>query len=205
MSITYYSLKTMNHHARFVWLSCLLFFCTILPAQELVFNAFLGDDYIGTMIVTKSETQEGTDYRAVTDLNVKYIISIDLDLRYRALYQDGQLQLTAFEYERNHKLKESCQGQRHGNTFTTQRPGEQLKEELANIHHSLMASYFNEPINADAIFSERWGQNIPLERIANNKYKLTLPDGKESYMTFADGLCQESRIVSGWGTITFRR
>ncbi|RME94880.1 MAG: hypothetical protein D6772_13930 [Bacteroidetes bacterium] len=176
-----------------------------MSTQKLVFQAFLGDDYIGTMIVTKTEDGETVDYRAVTDITVTYLISVDLDLSYRAFYRGDALEETAFEYQRGHRIKEQCRGQRRGANFVTQRDEELTQVAYATIQQSLMASYFNEPTRAQAIFSERWGRNIPLQRLAANRYKLTLPDGKESFMTYRNGLCQESRIVSRWGTIVFRR
>jgi len=50
------------------FLLSILSITTILPAQRLVFNAFLGDNPIGTMIVTRTEGPDGVTYTSVTDL-----------------------------------------------------------------------------------------------------------------------------------------
>lgn len=176
-----------------------------LSAQELVFNAYLGDDYIGTMTVTRTETASGVLYTSVTDITVTYILSMDLDLSYSAHYADGQLTKTTFKYQRNHKTREYCYGQVKGNTFSTYFDDRTERVLANNIDQTLTASYFAEPTQLKEVFSERWGVNISLVSLGNSKYKITLPDGKESYMTYVNGLCQESRIVSGWGDIVFRR
>ncbi|MGH1433126.1 MAG: DUF6134 family protein [Lewinella sp.] len=176
-----------------------------LSAQELVFNAYLGDDHIGTMTVTRTETASGVVYTSVTDITVTYILSMDLDLSYSAHYVDGQLTKTSFKYQRNHKTKEYSYGQVKGSTFSTYFDDRTEHVLIKNINQTLTASYFAEPTQLNEVFSERWGVNISLVSLGNSKYKITLPDGKESYMTYANGLCRESRIVSGWGDIVFRR
>ena len=176
-----------------------------LAGQELVFNAYLGDDHIGTMTVTRAETASGVIYTSVTDITVTYILSMDLDLSYSAHYVNGQLTKTTFKYQRNHKTKEACYGEMKGDTYATYFD-DRTERVLGNdIGQTLTAAYFAEPTNLKEVFSERWGVNISLVSLGNRKYKITLPDGKESYMTYANGHCRESRIVSGWGDIVFRR
>jgi len=190
-----------------------IFFLLSLPfllpaslfAQELVFNAYLGDDHIGTMTVTRTETPAGVVYTSITDITVTYILSMDLDLSYSAHYADGQLIKTTFKYQRNHKTKETCYGEMKGNTYSTYFDDRTERVLVNDVNQTLTAAYFAEPTNLKQVFSERWGVNISLVSLGNRKYKITLPDGKESYMTYADGHCRESRIVSGWGDIVFRR
>ncbi len=190
---------------RFFLLSLPFLLLGSLSAQELVFNAYLGDDHIGTMTVTRTETASGVTYTSVTDITVTYILSMDLDLSYSAHYVGGQLTKTTFKYQRNHKTKEACYGEMKGNTYATYFD-DRTERVLGNdIGQTLTASYFAEPTNLKEVFSERWGVNISLVALGNRKYKITLPDGKESYMTYANGHCRESRIVSGWGDIVFRR
>jgi hypothetical protein len=178
---------------------------SLIFAQKLVFDAYLGDDLIGTMTVTRTPTDEGTIYTSVTDLTVRYLISVDLDLSYYAFYKGNQLHTTSFEYQRGHKTRESCRGELKNSTFSTYFDDRTEKVAIANIAQSLTAAYFAEPTADMEVFSERWGVNIPLVAVGNQQYKITLPDGKESIMTYANGQIRESRIISGWGDIVFTR
>jgi hypothetical protein len=190
---------------RFFLLSLPFLLLGSLSAQELVFNAYLGDDPIGTMTVTRTETPSGVIYTSVTDITVTYVLSMDLDLSYSAHYVNGQLTKTTFKYQRNHKTKEACYGEMKGDTYATYFDDRTERVLSNDIGQTLTAAYFAEPTNLKEVFSERWGVNISLIPLGNRKYKITLPDGKESYMTYANGYCRESRIVSGWGDIVFRR
>ena len=194
----------MNYRI-FLLLSLPLLLPASFFAQELVFNAYLGDDHIGTMTVTRTETPTGVVYTSITDITVTYILSMDLDLSYSAHYVNGQLTKTTFKYQRNHKTKETCYGEMKGSTYATYFDDRTERVSVNEVNQSLTAAYFAEPTNLKQVFSERWGVNISLVSLGNRKYKITLPDGKESYMTYADGHCRESRIVSGWGDIVFRR
>lgn len=188
-----------------VFLLAIFLYSFTISAQELVFDAYLGNDHIGTMTVTRTETASGVVYTSVTDLTVTYVFSMDLDLSYSAHYVDGQLTKTSFKYQRNHKTKESCYGEMKGSTYATYFDDRTERVNATAVDQTLTASYFAEPTNLREVFSERWGVNISLVALGNQKYKITLPDGKESYMTYANGQCRESRIVSGWGDIVFRR
>ena len=194
----------MNYRI-FLLLSLPLLLPASFFAQELVFNAYLGDDHIGTMTVTRTETPTGVVYTSITDITVTYILSMDLDLSYSAHYVNGQLTKTTFKYQRNHKTKETCYGEMKGSTYATYFDDRTERVSVNEVNQTLTAAYFAEPTNLKQVFSERWGVNISLVSLGNRKYKITLPDGKESYMTYADGHCRESRIVSGWGDIVFRR
>lgn len=186
-------------------IALLAFSITALSAQVLVFNAYLSDDHIGTMTVTRKATPDGYVYTSVTDLTVTYIFSMDLDLSYYAHYVNGQLTSTSFKYQRNHKTKETVRGEISGGTYKTYFDDRTETVDLSAVQQSLTAAYFDEPTNLRQVFSERWGVNIRLEPLGNRRYKITLPDGKESYMTYANGQCRESKIVSGWGDIVFKR
>lgn len=186
-------------------LACAIFLSTTANAQELLFQAYLGDKHIGTMTVTRTPTASGAIYTSVTDLTVTYLVSVDLDLSYEAVYRNNRLHSTSFDYQRSHKTRESCEGHLEGNTFSTYFDDRTEKVDITDIRQSLTAAYFAEPKGKMQVFSERWGVNIPLEPVGEKQYKITLPDGKESIMTYADGQIRESRIISGWGDIVFRR
>lgn len=186
--------------------SLLLVICSVaVIGQSLVFDAYRGDTYIGTLTVNRSEHNGEIRYNSVTDLTVTYIISMDLDFTYSASYRNGQLTSTSFKYLRNQKVRESCHGKASGGAFTTYFEDRKEQVNLDGVSLCLLASYWDEPVNRHSVFSERWGVNIPVVHLGNRKYKITLPDGKESHMIYSGGECREVTIVSGWGDIVFRR
>lgn len=188
-----------------VFLLILFFISSEVLGQQLTYDAYRGDSHIGTLVVTRSETNGEIRYASVTDLTVTYVISIDLDFNYSACYRNGNLQSTSFKYLRNQKVRERCHGKLNGSTYHTYFEDRTQEVNMASVAECLLASYFEEPVNKNAVFSERWGVNIPLEYIGNDTYKIVLPDGKESHMVYSKGQCQQVTIVSGWGDIVFQR
>jgi hypothetical protein len=64
----------------------------------------------------------------------------------------------------------------------------QLSQHIASTITNL---YYQEPVDLDAVYSERYGKLCTLKKVGANRYAISLPNGKQSIYTYDSGGCQE--------------
>ena len=77
------------------------------------------------------------------------------------------------------------------------------KESLIEISNPFFVSrlYFQEPVNINTIFSERFGTNLRLINHGNGHYKLLLPDDNYCEYFYEKGVCKIVKAKNGRRTI----
>jgi len=66
-------------------------------------------------------------------------------------------------------------------------------EKLQNqdIWFTVSKLYYTEPIGINTIFSERFGKFLSLEKLEQNKYALSKPDGRKNIYFYEKGICRK--------------
>lgn len=79
------------------------------------------------------------------------------------------------------------------------------QNELIKIRHKFNVSdlYFEEPVDEQFIFSERYGRPFELVNKGNGQYRLLLPDKNYSDYFYDDGVCTIVKAKSGTKTFRF--
>ncbi len=57
------------------------------------------------------------------------------------------------------------------------------------ITFTTLMLYYREPLHVSKVYSERFGQMVPLVRLEEGRYELKLPDGKKTLYTYRNGAC----------------
>lgn len=68
---------------------------------------------------------------------------------------------------------------------------EKPRELNLTINHTMTNLYYEEPSNISVVYSERYGQMCSVKRLENNRYIISLPDGKHSIYAYERGRCTE--------------
>ena len=74
---------------------------------------------------------------------------------------------------------------------------------LPPIRYNTLLLYTNMPMNINKVYSANFQQMVDVKKIAENKYRLTLPGGKYNDYTYKNGICTRVEIVRSLGTVQF--
>ena len=74
---------------------------------------------------------------------------------------------------------------------------------LPPIRYSTLLLYTNVPKNINKVFSANFQQLVDIKKLAEDKYRLTLPGGKYNDYTYKNGMCTNVEIVRSLGTVQF--
>lgn len=59
------------------------------------------------------------------------------------------------------------------------------------INSTITGLYYKEPVNINEVYSERYGKMCAIKKLAEGKYGVVLPDGKQGIYSYKNGLCRE--------------
>lgn len=74
---------------------------------------------------------------------------------------------------------------------------------LAPIRYNTLLLYTTVPKNINKIYSANYQKMIDIKKVAENKYRLLLPDDKYNDYTYKNGICTKVEIVRSRGTVQF--
>lgn len=81
--------------------------------------------------------------------------------------------------------------------------GESKLLRINQIRYNTLLLYMNIPGNINKVFSANFQKLVDIKKIAENKYRLLLPDGKFNDYTYRDRVCTKVEIVRSIGTVQF--
>lgn len=81
--------------------------------------------------------------------------------------------------------------------------GESRLITLPPVRYNTLMLYTNVPGNITKVFSGNFQKMLDIKKIAENKYRLILPDGKVNEYTYKNGICTKVEVVRSIGTIQF--
>lgn len=74
---------------------------------------------------------------------------------------------------------------------------------ISPIKYNMLLLYTDMPEGLTEVYSANYQKMLPIKKIENNKYRLTMPDGKFNYYTYKNGICTNVEIVRSLFTLHF--
>jgi hypothetical protein len=115
---------------------------------------------------------------------------------------NGILQTSHYRQLLNDKRREFTEISLDPNNLWEMTGSDGLKESIDISHQFYVSrSYFEEPVNQEYIFSERFGKSLELVHQGNGHYRLLLPDDNYSEYFYENGICKLVKAKNGSRTI----
>lgn len=174
------------------------------PAQTLDYGIFWGDDRIGQMQVTRTQTAAGERLRSAAEMTIKVMVKVDLAFFYESDFEDGTLVRSLTRNLRNGTERDRSEGQRVGSSYVVEREGTTYRSPAAEVDYTILRAYFEAPGTRRRVFSERWGRWLDYLPEGEGRYAMHLPNGDVNYLTYREGRCAEIELSHLFATIIFR-
>ena len=71
------------------------------------------------------------------------------------------------------------------------------------IYYNTLLLYVESPENIYKVYSQKFQKLLEIKKVAENKFRLTLPDGNYNYYTYKNGLCNRVDIERSIFTVHF--
>lgn len=176
----------------------------LLPAQDLIYDAFFRGNKIGYMEVTQEMRDQQMIAKSVTVLEVTLLFKIKIDIRYESVFVAGNLTRSVAETYRDGELASRTNGYRAGNAYKMERDGEEWSVNAPQIRHSVNNMYWVDPRLMREVYSERWGTFLKVEKQEDNRIALTLPSGDVNYYQYQNNIATFIEVNHGWVSVDFK-
>lgn len=184
----------------------LCFSILLLKAQNMEYAVVKGGDTIGKITYTKNKTDRNKIiYSAVTNVKTRFIFSISVTSSEVSCFQNGILQYSAVLRKINGSTKANSQTNLSGNIYTVK---DIMENELTSINnypitHSFLSIYYNEPINGDSVYSDRFKNMITIEKTGDHQYTTSMPDGSTNRYYYENGICVKAEVIHSLYKLNF--
>lgn len=185
-------------------LPALLLLASFGPAAKVeTFNYHVSLDGkpIGTYTVNKTEVNGTANFRIETVTSAGLLRRTDQKFVQLSSYEQSRLMSTDMKTWVNEKLESSSVLHWDGNQYVKQ-DGEVLTE-ICNemITYSSACVYFEEPVDKESLFYEKFGADLKVRAIGNHQYEIDLPNGSMERYTYEKGKVVQVEFVQTFATI----
>lgn len=176
-------------------------------SKKLNYLIYNNDNEIGEISAEKFLKEGVTNYVLQTDVSTKKLISIEAKYILKTKYKDKRLVYSFMRNYTNGKEQSYAELLWNGKYYQisqTHKEGDHEKlEGIDEINYSVARLYFDEPLEHDSVFSEKFANFFPLTQVDDHSFELKLPDGRNIYH-YENGICVKAEIYNFLASLVFK-
>ena len=178
---------------------------TSTKAQErkLYYDVIRNGKVIGNINFVEIVSGQKTFYSMNSDVKTRVLFSFSDNTSETAAYDNGILMYSSF-YQ-----KQTGSGEVTKTTLfigkgykITNKDGEKIVN-FNPIRFGMLKMYVNVPDTFTKIYSGNYQQLLDLKKLGENRFQLTMPDGKTNTYTYKNGICTKVEIVRSLVSLQF--
>ena len=179
-----------------ICITMVLFFSSVLHAQErkLIYNIMRNGDIVGTLNFTETKSSNAIKFNLTSQVKTRFIFTFTANVKEESTFKEGVLTYSSLYRNLNGKEKVNKQTRLDGKIYNVNNKGKTEQVKIYPILYNLHSLYCYEPKQRSVVYSDNFSKYLPIEKIYDNKYKVTMPDGNYNYYYYKDGICQKVEI-----------
>lgn len=175
-----------------------------LHAQEFRYEVSSLGIKAGEVQVSRKVNGNVEQYHISSNSSVDYLFGkITVVNTTSTTFKDGVMQSCFLRTDKNGEVDKYCSANYDGKTYQVQTESKKFTINQP-VTFSITKMYFKEPIGVTEIFSEVWGELVPVTKTKPNQYSLKQPDGKYHRYTYENGVIVEVEVPSPIGKAHIR-
>lgn len=175
-----------------------LIFSISVKSQDtkLDYNIIKDGKVIGKAVAIKKVQGASTKYQMSTDTKARYIVSIEVSTEEESVFDNGMLIRSAFLQKNNGTVKVNTHVNWDGGAYQFINNGKTAMSKYKTIMANMMMLYFSYPHPSLKVFTDHFHTFVPIEKLSQEEYKLTLPNGTEKHFFYKNGICHRLHTKS---------
>ncbi|RMG25376.1 MAG: hypothetical protein D6730_10955 [Bacteroidetes bacterium] len=173
-----------------------------LRAQDILrYEVRKGEDAVGWVVAERFKNGHTEHHIVRYEVEIRYIIKVRLKFFFECKYENDMLTYAHTNSYRDGKLRESSLLRWQNGQYLMEKSGKTRALTYSPITYSTIPMYFWPPYGLSKVFSERFGEYLPIRRLADGRYEMTLVNGNKNYYTYRQGVCQKITISHTLGDL----
>ena len=187
------------------FLLMLLFSHFYSPAQEriLQYDVTRNGNVIGFLNVTQKIKGNLIFLELKSEVKTRELLfSYSSKVTEDVVFEDGVM-IYSFYYKKENGKETSVEAKKTDGYFNIIDNGNVSLAHYKSVRNNTLQLYCNSPGLDTESFSNHFQQFLDLKKVAENRYRLTLPNGNCNYYHYKDGICDQVDIERTFFTIHF--
>lgn len=181
----------------------MLYACANAQERKLFYDVMRNGKVIGNISFVELVQGQKKFLTMNSDVKTRYIFSFSDNTSESAAYDEGVMIYSSF-YSKQTGSGVSDKSTIASGKFYKLTDGKETKFiNLIPIRYNMLLLYTNVPDTVTKVYSANFQKMLHIEKVAENKFRLTMPDGKYNYYTYKNGLCTKVEIVRSLFTLQF--
>ena len=207
--------RFLNRLMKFSWLTLvLILMCSISDSKDfhsielresIRFQVRHKKKTVGFIQLDKYSDLHNEEYRLRFEAKSKVIFSVHAIGIERSEYRTDTLVYSSMYRRVNNRVKLNIELRYQDGSYV-RTDGD--KKELLKVHlirNNLTSLLVDEPIGITSVYSEKYKRMIPVYKIKEGQYKITLPNNSSNTYTYENGKCIHVKAKSNFFKIEFVR
>lgn len=174
-------------------------------SQSYEYQIFKGNKPIGNILTNKIEKGSLTEFSIESNATFRIIFEFSTQFKFETSFSDGKLCRSFTKNMLNDSERESTEITWESGKYKITKDNDEVSFlDIKRPQYAMANLYYQEPVEVHEVFSERFGEYLPIKNIGSKQYELTLPDGKTNIYTYKDGRCSEVKVNHMLATLYFK-
>ncbi len=167
-------------------------------ATTLHYNVLNNEKNIGTLVISKKQQGELTEYHSKNSTKISRIATFNVDHELVAVFRNDQLESSLVTVHVNGNLREKTRIECKGAAcIMTEKSGQETQIK-GPIKATAINLYFNEPQNDQMVLSEQFGNWQTIEAKGPAEYELHRQGKKNNILFYENGIMTSSELGTSW-------
>lgn len=185
---------TRKVHALGCLLACLplVSFCpdeTTLTSNR-VFHVYHGQNNIGFLKITETREAENTRIDVHSEIEARLIFTYTATGAESYTYRNDTLVSSELFRKVNDRVRLKQKMVRTGKQYRVTGPDFHKILNLHSVRFNLTRLFLQEPVGIARVFSDRFGQWVPVSKTGTHQYEVVLPNHSRTIFTYSEGSCR---------------
>ncbi len=138
-----------------------------------------------------------------SDVKTRYILPFSDETSETAAYENGVMIYSSFHQKQTGSGVTNKSTIASGKSYKLTDNGKIKLESMPPIRYNMLLLYTDIPVGITKVYSANSQKMLDIKKMEENKYRLTMPDGKFNYYTYKNGICTKVEIVRTLFTLQF--
>ena len=178
-------------------------FYSVAQEKILQYDVTRNGNVIGFLKITEKTKGNIVFLELKSEVKTKQLLfSYSSSVTEDVIFEDG-IMIYSFYYKRENGKKTSVEAKKTGGYFNIIDNGNVSLAHYKSVRNNTLQLYCNSPGLDTEAFSNHFQQFLDLKKVAENRYRLTLPNGNCNYYHYKNGVCDQVDIERTFFTIHF--
>lgn len=196
-------IKRLGKPLLLVLAGCMAAVLVFSQERKLEYQVKRKGEVVGTVLFRQVRIDSDTRMYLQSDIKFRFIFLLSAKVQEEVVFRNGVMVQSAVyrKMNGNEKMNKKTESTGHSYVVHNGRVREVLKE--YPIRHTMISLYIYEPRDYSTVYSDSFQQFLAIQKLADQHYKIILPDGSYNEYFYANGICRRVEVHHSMYRATF--